>query len=533
MANIEKVIYNLHRYGQFFNPYYNYLLENTTKKDIEIYLKISILKEKGLYEEVIKEIKKGISKVKNCNVYYLLMAMKMSAEFTLKLEDYKTTYKILKKNIRKIPPLAREILKPVFLSIEGNNLHFKKSRFWGKSTFKDNYYKAYYLLGSAYQQKNIKKKRVLLSKSLLISREIPNPSLMKAALYNLELTYTNESWGKKYINILNTYYTSYYFSKISKSLAPLITYIKYLKKTDINHFFIELCMLKRIIDKTPSNELLNNKSYREITEKAIELDLEICSYNITEEIYNIIKNISKTQNINKFAKNHSLSRTTIYSLLKKEKNKLNSKTIRKVVANLENLDEDLPFIFHIEKFKVYIDKQIEVLYHQLKITKEKDFILNVFSTYMAYIKFHKTKNKKLKILMKLKKMSLNQLLSHEYKYKYFLIQLLQDNTSVFLKARKDLIKSNLEKLDYNFLKRLFHSYISKPKEDREILDNLMLNFKRFEKIDLIKDINYDLSKPNPVSKQNIINSLYSLEKEQRDRAYELILESNQIKRKSY
>ena len=114
MVNIEKILYRIHRYGIFCRSYFNYLLETTDEDDVRIFLEVSLLREKGLYGEVIREIKKRISEVKNCNVYYLLMAMKMSAECTLKQEDYKTTYKILKTNMQKIPPLAREILKPIF-----------------------------------------------------------------------------------------------------------------------------------------------------------------------------------------------------------------------------------------------------------------------------------------------------------------------------------------------------------------------------------------------------------------------------------
>lgn len=535
MVNIEKTLYRIHRYGIFFRPYFNYLIETAVDEDIKIFLEISLLKEKKEYEDIIKVINKKISSVKNCNIYYLLLAMKMSAQCVLKMEDYKISYKILKKNLKKIPPFAREILKPIFLSVEGNKNIFQKSRFWGKSTFEDNYFKAYYLIGLARREKDLSKKRLLLSNSIIISREIPNPSLIKAALGELEMTFKENNWKNKYLSKLNVYYTSYYFLDISQSIFSLKKYIKSLKREKNILYFIELEMLRRIIIKMNMSKEMFDKSDSEyeIIDQAINLEFDKNSYDITEEIYNSIKIMSEKQNINKYSKKHGISRTTIYSILNKENTKLNSKTIRKVIANIGTFNERLPYIFHLERFKYYIDKEIENLYYYLKTLNEEKYILNAFSTYMAYIKFHKTKNKKLKLLMKLKKMSLNKLLSLEYNYKYFLIQLLPKNTSIFLKARIDLIKSNLKNLDYNYQKELFFNYISKNNEDREIIDQLMMNFKRFENIDIIEDIDYNLKYPNPVSKQNLINSLYSIEKEKRDRAYELIIESLKLKTKSY
>ncbi|MGM0640333.1 MAG: hypothetical protein ACQESN_02770 [Thermotogota bacterium] len=521
MINVEEILYKIHRYGSYAVPYYNYVLEKHKNDEIAIFLQIALLRRNNNHEQAIQTINHDLLNIKNKNIYYLLIGMKMSSMFLLKREDYKTTYRILKKNLEKIPPLAREILKPVFLSIESDSNYFNPSRCWGEKTERDLYFKSFNLIGEARKEKHLKKKRKLFSESMLIAKKIPNPSIMITSLGNLQRTYKNNCKIKRQICYLSLYYESYYFDNHYATLMRMNDYLSVYEKKNMYKFMTELEYFRRIYSVYKPN--ITSK-YVEMSER---LYLNKNKYEINSEIKNYLTKISKG-NVTYFCKKHTISRTTFYSILDNKIKYIKSNTIRKIVKKCDN-SYDLPFEFKIEKFKIFLDKAIRDFFYKIQNTDSKKVLLEMISTYLAYPKTTSKSKKHHEIIMKIKKYDLKDLRKLNYDYKLFLLQGFSEIHSVYLKARKVLIKSTLGHLKKDNLLKGFSIYISSNKKKRKIIEDFYISLERFHRLDNINDENYTIKIDNNIiTNKKYINALYNFNEKDRKILYKILMKNINI-----
>jgi hypothetical protein len=98
MANIEKTIYEMYKYGNYAVHYYNYVKEKFDNEDIRIFTDIILKRKQDKHDEALRTININLNFIKNNNIYHLLLCMKMHILFFSNNEDYKITYKIIKKN---------------------------------------------------------------------------------------------------------------------------------------------------------------------------------------------------------------------------------------------------------------------------------------------------------------------------------------------------------------------------------------------------------------------------------------------------
>ena len=515
MINFEEILYKIHRYGSYATPYINYVLEKHKNEEIAIFVHIAMLRRNNLHEQSIHSINHDLLNIENKNIYYLLIGMKMSSMFLLKREDYKTTHRILKKNLDKIPPLAREILKPVFLSIESDNNYFNPSRCWGKKVERDTYFKSFNLIGQPRKEKDLSIKRKLFSESMLLAKKIPNPSIMITSLGNLQRTYKNNCKMKRKISYLSLFYQSYYFDNHYATLMRMLDYLSVYENKNIYKFLTELEFFKRIYSVHKPN--INSK-YVKMAEN---LYLNKNKYELNDEIIDFLFKISKG-NISGFCKKRGISRTTFYSLIQKKVKYIKSDTIKKIV----NLHEDkfnLPFEFKIEKFKKFLDKKIKDFFYKIQNKDDKSVFVELISTYLAYPKTTSKSKKHQELILNIKKYSLRDLLNLNYDYKLLLIQGYSNIHSVYLKARKVLIKSTLGHLEKDNLLKGFSIYISSSKKKRRIIEDFYISLERFHKLENINDENYTIKIDNNIiTNKKYINALYYFNKKDRKILYKIL-----------
>lgn len=506
MANIENILYKINRYGIYAKPYINYYLENCIDEDVLFYLDVIIKFNDNRYDDMLKGIHENISRVKNKNIYYVILGIKMMTQYNLKEDDYKFIYKKLKRNTEHIPPLAREILKPLFLIIEGKSHYFKKSKFWGKNTLKDDYFKSFYYLGKGINETDKFKKQTYLFKSIGLSKEIPNPTLIQSGFKYLINTYNNYPEIKKHFIDLDLFYSTYYFENPFKLIETMELYIQ--NNNDLYKYFIKLEMIKRVY--------LNNKEKIDISkfhfvQISSELKLNKSSYQLTDEIINYLIKIKGSFNY----KEMDISRTGFYYLINKKKDKINSKTIRKILDKIE-IHDDVPFEFKLEKFKKIIDKKIIKLFYFIQNTDEYKLLLDLISTYISYPKTTYKSRKHYDFIINIKYKSLNYLKNIDYNEKLFLILALRNDESIYVDTLKSLIKNNLSYLDKDKLINLFKFYMSKDKKKRILIEKFLKGLSRFEKLPELLTDNYKVYKKNKyINKRNYKNALYFLNTDER------------------
>lgn len=518
MINIEEILYKLHKYGSYAVPFYNYIIEEYKNEEIAIFLQIALLRKNNKHEEAIYVINNDLKFVKNKNIYYLLMGMKMQSLFLIKNNDYIVTYKILKRKLSKIPQLAREILKPVFLTIESSTNYFYDSRFWGETIKKDNYLFSFFLIGVSKKEKNVIKKRNILTDSIMLAKKIPNPSLIISALDNLQKTYEKNCKMKRTLSYLSYYYASYYLDNFYEISKKMEKYIELYQNINIYKYINELEIYKRInID----NDLIIKSNISEIIQK---MDLNKKKYELNNEIVNFLNCISEG-NISKFCKENSISRTTFYSILERKILYIKSSTIRKILKNNKNIYE-MPIEFKMEYFKEYLDVEIEKFYYKIKNKSEKTVFNELLSTYLAFPKVYSKSKKHYDMIMNIKKYSLKDIKNLNNNYKLFLIQNFSENISIFIKARKDLIFKSNKEFDYESLKKAFTKYLSYSRKERELIEKFLMSLERYKKLPTLKKSKYYINMENNViTDKKYINALYYFNKKDRNIIYKLLLKN--------
>ncbi|PWJ95089.1 hypothetical protein C7380_10744 [Oceanotoga teriensis] len=484
MKSIEKAIYEIHKYGFFAQNLRDYLSKNFCNKDLKMYIQIKNIYDVYEFENTILKINQNISKIKNKNIYYMLLGLKMMSLFSIKDLDYIVYYKILKKSQKKMPPMSRDILKGMFLYIESRNGGLKQSKFWG-SFSSDDYLYINFLFGKADGYTNISKRKKILSEVAVKAKKIPNPSLINASLNNL-LTLEKSDKLKCIISKINLYYASYYFSTNRKIINAYQQYIYTLKENDSFIYYMELYIFSLMI-KNEKDEFQQNLINTDTKETIKKLEIDKSSYSITNEDIIEIKKYIKKNNLSKTAKNLGLSRRTLYKILNGETKRIKSQTIYKIMEEDETYFKNQ---IEQERFKIILDENIEEILFNAKKIKKETIIINILSTMMTLEDPNLNRLKRLIKAIKntdIKKLKISD--------KIILLQATEEFESPFVKARKDLVKKAFEKIDNKTIYKIYEYYTQDINlQERKILSQIIFGITRF------KDTNYEMKNLYPLPK---------------------------------
>jgi hypothetical protein len=155
------------------------------------------------------------------------------------------------------------------------------------------------------------------------------------------------------------------------------------------------------------------------------------------------------------------------------------------------------------------------IFHKILEKSDKEVLLETVSTFLAFPKPNSKSHKYIEYIINLKKFSPKRLLSLNYDYKIIILLSFFEDLSPYIKARKSLIK--------NSLKNAFITYISSSKEKRIYTEKFLLYLSRFENFPKLNDEKYNLNIDNFISNKKYINALYGFNKQDRKKAFNILL----------
>ncbi len=332
-------------YGKFSKPFVHYTINLLEDKEISRYL--SILKSDWILttKDILKLIDKEFEACTSSSIRYLLLSDKLSA--TKNLEDYKTneeTYKKMMKEFWKTPESVRNLIaKPMFHNnLYRNDKQLKTFRSWSKIHIQDETDIAMKLSNRArfYLNENEPEKAIKIFPHVFEQAiKYPHPSLVLRGL-------NNTAWHARKIDIekafeyskKTAYYSGYFFDSSYEFFEYLDTVLVVSKMAGKYNTFSETAKLIRFYYK----QLLTlDSTFKEKYSSAFILAKKYCYCNAEKalkqnEVKNtkglrkaLLKHIGK---INQFARKNDLSPTSLYRILKGERETIRIETLKKIIS---------------------------------------------------------------------------------------------------------------------------------------------------------------------------------------------------------
>ena len=341
LKNISKII----SYGTYSKTIVNYIMNSKIDKDEVAYLSVLKLKWILKSEKLINLIDKSLETCQSASIRYLLLSTKLSA--TRAIKDYelnKKTYLVLLKEFKKTPESIRNIVaKPVFSNnIFRDDKQLKKFRSWSKIHTQDEVDIAMKISDRArfYLKKKKPEKAIKLFPHVFEQAiKYPHPTYVLLGL-------NNTSWHARKINIeiafdyskKTSYYSGYFFDSSYEFFEYLDTVLVVSKMAGKYNTFSETAKLIRFYYK----QLLTlDSTFKEKYSSAFILAKKYCYCNAEKalkqnEVKNtkglreaLLKHIGK---INQFAHKNDLSRTSLYRILKGERETIRIETLKKIIS---------------------------------------------------------------------------------------------------------------------------------------------------------------------------------------------------------
>ena len=319
------------------------------------------------------EIEESLKKCKNQGIYYLLLSNKLAVLKSLKREEQmKTVYDKLKREFKNIPAPYRTLIVQTLSSIkaskQGNDL--KESRKWSEIHLEDEVDLAIAINAKArtiVQEKNYKEASDKFLEVYEYALKYPHPTYIISGL-------NNASWHlrKKDKDIEASHdivkqlawHCGYWFDDSTVLINYLDTILVIAKRArDYDLFFsvaelIEVYYEKMLLIEPDCDEKYNGtlqrvrKHYGVIRNKGGRAD-EISN---SKGIQNFMSEQIRIPR--KFAKEHGLSNTSLYRIIKGEMKNLKISTLKKILVAL-----NFPYSFENPK----------IINHFITIFKEKEY----------------------------------------------------------------------------------------------------------------------------------------------------------------
>lgn len=500
MKSIETIILDINRFGFFGRPILNYEYEKKEDQDLIFYLEVMNLYGQFKHEQVIKMLDRNIEHVSNANIYYLLQTIKMSSYFILGKEEYLSMYNSLYINLEKIPEPAKKIVTSAMISVNAKTLEQNKKI--PTDYHEDKFLYSNHMLVKARSAEDKELKKELHMKSKISAKKIPNPSLIIANL--LDEYRENDDKIKRYW-LLRTavYYSSYYFSSENRIIDIYDEYLKYLKDRDYFRYITELFVLTKSFSKLNT---LQESGDAEV----FDLDLDKKYYRNTSEVQDIFKNYIDIFGINKFLKKSKLGKRSVHNIINGKADRVQAKTLYELFQ--DDFFKDKYFCeISVEKFKNYLDKNINIFIKEVRKKKSRDFLIDLITVMITIKKLNK------KIFKNIYESILhNEDIKLNYNEKMLMYIFYKDYSSIFLKAKQRLLKKTLESFDESKLVIFFDFFMDKIDfKSRTMLTIFLENISRLEEIDMNIECDMRLQDNVFFDKQNVLKALWYFDEKQR------------------
>ncbi|BBE30157.1 hypothetical protein OSSY52_02980 [Tepiditoga spiralis] len=454
------------KYGSYSKPLINYTKKTTKNENILFYIRALELKNDDEFKNFII---KALDLCNDKNVKYLLLGEYLFYLKKVNVKKASILYQRLKSEMHKIPPLSRNTLVGGFFSFEASIETSKTIRLWGKSYTLDESSYIFINIGRARKltsENKIKKAISTYLKMLKTSVKIPHVSAILIILNNVSwyLAYDHPKISYKFVNYL-MYYIGYYIESFKDIEMYIDTYIHVLKHNNENKFFY-LTSFVYEIDEVFYKKYINENYY----------SLNTSSYKNNSTLKNFIKNNIK--NIHNAYKKTGISNKTFYSILDNKTEKINSKTLQKLILSLNiKYNNNLPFEIINEL------KKLNIKNYKLKLNFDNTFIIKVLSNYMS----KENRKKNYPFISKNIKNIINDILNNNIeliqenlKLKLFIIESIENSHCIY-EGRKKLAKIFLYSLKDDKLKKFINNYLELKEKDKKIMDIFIRNYSRYLK----------------------------------------------------
>jgi hypothetical protein len=500
MDSIEKIILDVNRYGFFGRPILNYEYEKKKDQDLIFYLEIMNLYGQFNHEQVIKLLDKNIEHVSNLNIYYLLLTIKMSSLYILNYEEHLSIFNSLYMNLDKIPEPAKKIVTNALISL--NSRILEKSRKIPDDYHKDLFLHSNHMMVKARGTENPALKKQLHLESIITAKKIPNPSLIIANLLDGYRACENP---KKRYWLLRTavYYSSYYFSSENRIIDIYDEYLKYLKTRDYYRYITELFVLTKSFSKLNT---LQESGDAEV----FDLDLNKKYYRNTQEVQNLFKDYIDSFGINKFSKKAKLGKRAAHNIINGKSDRVHAKTLYELFQDDFFQDKNF-YEISVEKFKSYLDNNIEKFISEIRKKKSRDFLIDLITIMITIKKLNK------KVFRNIYNLILNnEDLKLNYNEKMILYIIYKDYSSIFLKAKQRLLKKTFKQFDEEKLV-VFYEFFSEKIDfkSRTMLTILLENISRLQEINMKIETTLKIPDNKFFDKKDVLKALWYFDETQR------------------
>ncbi len=420
-------------YGKSSKTFINYFSEKNNNADLLIYF--NILKKRWVLksEKLLTEIEESLKKCKNQGIYYLLLSNKLAVLKSLKREEQmKTVYDKLKREFKNIPAPYRTLIVQTLSSIkaskQGNDL--KESRKWSEIHLEDEVDLAIAINAKArtiVQEKNYKEASDKFLEVYEYALKYPHPTYIISGL-------NNASWHLRKKDIETSHHIvrqlawhcGYWFENPAVLMNYLDTILVIAKRARdydlffsmaemIEDYYVKMLFIEPDCDKKFNRTIQRvRKHYGVSYNKGGRLD-EISNSKGIQQFMSEQIRIPR-----KFAKEHGLSNTSLYRIIKGEMENLKISTLKKILVAL-----NFPYSFENPK----------IINHFITLLKEEQYFqanwknasqLSAFKLKMLFLKAYMS-------LANLESINLSEFLSYDEKNK---------------KALKDYIVQNNERIHF-------------------------------------------------------------------------------------
>lgn len=342
MLNIS---FQIISYGRYSKAFVNYIKNSKIDKDTVAYLSVVKLNWILKSEKLIKLIDESLETCQSASIRYLLLSAKLSATRATKdYEQNEKTYLKILKGLKKTPEFARNIVaKPVLSNnIFRHDKQLKKFRSWSKIHNQDEVDIAMKISDRArFYLQNKKPEQAIKIFPCVFKQAMkyPHPTY---ALLGLN----NTAWHGRKININKAfeysekaaYYSGYFFDSSYEFFNFLDTVLVVSKMAGKYNTFSETAKLIRFYYE----QLLTlDSAFKEKYSSAFVLAKKYCYCNAEKSIkQNEVKNtkglrealLKHIGKINQFARENGLSPTSLYRILKGERETIRIETLKKIIS---------------------------------------------------------------------------------------------------------------------------------------------------------------------------------------------------------
>jgi hypothetical protein len=244
--------------------------------------------------------------------------------------------------------------------------------------------------------------------------------------------------------------------------------------------------------------------------EVFDLDLDKKYYRNTQEVQNIFKGYIDLFGINKFLKKTKMGKKSVHNIINGKSDRIQSKTFYELFQDDFFKDKNFCEI-SVEKFKNYLDKNIDKFIFETRKKKKRDFLIDLITIMISIKKLNKRIFRNIyNLILNDEKIKLN------YNEKMILYIIYKDYSSIFLKAKQRLLNKTFKELDDEKL-LIFYEFFSEKIDfkNRTMLTIFLENISRLQEIDMKIKTTLKINDNKFFKKNDVLKALWYFDDNQR------------------